>query len=116
MCKCTSEGAPTGPRKARPDDRLRASPESITTTGIMDSGPAPYGASRNDGGIICSPLPGQPKRSFHHLHTSPADMRGHDNAVRFADAGQQQARPVDIDALPDAQLQFAIPFARQVGE
>src|SRR5882724_7747606 len=24
-------GAPTGPRKARPDDRLRANPESITT-------------------------------------------------------------------------------------
>src|SRR5712671_1550798 len=26
----------------------RASPESITTTGSMDSGPAPSGASRND--------------------------------------------------------------------
>src|SRR6266705_3369709 len=48
MCNCTSEGAPTGPRKARPDDRLRASPESITTTGSMDSGPALNGASRND--------------------------------------------------------------------
>src|SRR6266478_4602845 len=38
-------GAPTGPRKSLPDDRLRASPESITTTGSMDSGPAPSGAS-----------------------------------------------------------------------
>src|ERR1700686_1921066 len=28
---------------------LGASPESITTIGSMDSGPAPYGASRNDG-------------------------------------------------------------------
>src|SRR6266403_862033 len=28
-----------------------ASPESITTTGIMDSGPAPKGASRNDEGV-----------------------------------------------------------------
>ncbi len=27
---------------------LRASPESITTPGVMDSGPAPRGASRND--------------------------------------------------------------------
>jgi hypothetical protein len=45
-------GAPTGPRKARPDDRLRASPESITTTGSMDSGPAPSGASRNDVGGV----------------------------------------------------------------
>src|SRR6266705_2545086 len=45
MCNCTSEGAPTGPRKARPDDRLRASPESITTAGSMYSGPAPSGAS-----------------------------------------------------------------------
>jgi hypothetical protein len=42
-------GPPTGPRKARPDDRLRASPESITTTGSMDAGPAPGDASRNDG-------------------------------------------------------------------
>src|SRR5258705_13197060 len=48
-CSASSfRGAPTGPRKARPDDRLRASPESITTTGSMDSGPAPKGASRND--------------------------------------------------------------------
>jgi hypothetical protein len=31
-------GPPTGPRKARPDDRLRVSPESITTAGSMDSG------------------------------------------------------------------------------
>src|SRR5216683_267441 len=45
MCNRTSEGAPTGPRKAPPDDRLRASPESITTAGSMDSGPAPSGAS-----------------------------------------------------------------------
>src|SRR5581483_3135350 len=29
--------------------RANASPESITTAGDMDSGPAPYGASRNDG-------------------------------------------------------------------
>src|SRR5712675_2056048 len=36
MCNCTSEGARS------------ASPESITTTGSMDSGPAPRGASRND--------------------------------------------------------------------
>jgi hypothetical protein len=28
-----------------------ASPESITTTGSMDSGPAPNGASRNDAGV-----------------------------------------------------------------
>src|SRR5216683_7364137 len=42
-------GAPTGRRSAPPDDRLRASPESITTIGSMDSGPAPSGASRNDG-------------------------------------------------------------------
>src|ERR1700682_5412772 len=42
------QGAPTDPRKARPDDRLRASPESITPAGSMDSGPAPKGASRND--------------------------------------------------------------------
>jgi hypothetical protein len=28
---------------------LLASPESITTIGSMDSGPAPSGASRNDG-------------------------------------------------------------------
>src|SRR6266404_7890258 len=33
----------------------RASPESITTIGSMDSGPAPGGASRNDGGALaCS--------------------------------------------------------------
>src|SRR5437016_9757808 len=33
----------------------RASPESITTIGSMDSGPAPSGASRNDGGALtCS--------------------------------------------------------------
>src|SRR6266704_3332394 len=36
MCNCTSEGARS------------ASPESITTTGSMDSGPAPRDASRND--------------------------------------------------------------------
>src|SRR5882724_5145898 len=29
-----------------------ASPESITTTGSMDSGPAPSGASRNDGFLV----------------------------------------------------------------
>jgi hypothetical protein len=39
---------PTGPREARPDDRLRTSPESILPAGVMDSGPAPRGASRND--------------------------------------------------------------------
>jgi hypothetical protein len=33
-------GAPTGRRSAPPDDRLRASPESMTTTGSMDSRPA----------------------------------------------------------------------------
>jgi crotonobetainyl-CoA:carnitine CoA-transferase CaiB-like acyl-CoA transferase len=32
-----------------PGRRAAASPESITTTGSMDSGPAPGGASRNDG-------------------------------------------------------------------
>src|SRR6266851_2352334 len=36
-------GMPTGPRKARPDDRLRMNPEP------RDSGSAPRGASRNDG-------------------------------------------------------------------
>ncbi len=84
-----------------------------------DSGSGANAPSRNDGRNPANPaslLPGPPKRSFHHLHASPADMRGHDNAVRFADAGQQQARPVHIDALPDAQLEFAIPLARQVGE
>jgi error-prone DNA polymerase len=45
-------GAPTGPREARPDDRLRASPESITTIVSMDSGLAPRGAPRNDGAEI----------------------------------------------------------------
>src|SRR5258706_7871920 len=30
----------------------RASPESITTTGSMDSGPAPRGASRNDESVV----------------------------------------------------------------
>src|ERR1700704_29249 len=39
-------------RSARRDDRLRASPESITTIGSMDSGPAPRGASRNDSAAI----------------------------------------------------------------
>src|SRR5258706_2180702 len=34
-------GAPTGRRSAPPDDRLRASPESITTKESVDSGPAP---------------------------------------------------------------------------
>src|SRR6266403_5651643 len=33
----------------------RASPESITTTGSMDSGPAPSGASRNDGDSFVPP-------------------------------------------------------------
>ncbi len=32
-----------------------ASPESITTVGSMDSGPAPRGASRNDGGVAAAP-------------------------------------------------------------
>jgi shikimate dehydrogenase len=39
-CETPPSPLPTGLRKARPDDRLRASPESITTTGSMDSGPA----------------------------------------------------------------------------
>src|SRR6266576_6626662 len=33
----------------------RASPESITTIGIMDSGPAPSGASRNDDFLLVNP-------------------------------------------------------------
>jgi hypothetical protein len=36
-------GAPTGPRKARPDDRLRASPESILPIVVMDSVFSPAG-------------------------------------------------------------------------
>jgi hypothetical protein len=39
MCNCTSWA------------RSCASPESITTTGSMDSGPPPSGASRNDAGV-----------------------------------------------------------------
>src|SRR5258708_29322019 len=52
-------GAPPGRRSAPPEDRLRASPESITTTGSMDSGQprslssgralrGPVGGFRND--------------------------------------------------------------------
>src|SRR5258707_13694076 len=36
------------PRFVIPGRHAAASPESITTIGIMDSGPAPRGASRND--------------------------------------------------------------------
>src|SRR5215207_3558115 len=34
---------------------LGTSPESILTMVVMDSGPAPYGASRNDGGDGLNP-------------------------------------------------------------
>ena len=37
------------PSRRHSGARANASPESITTTGRIDSGPAPYGASRNDG-------------------------------------------------------------------
>ncbi|WP_204314512.1 hypothetical protein, partial [Klebsiella aerogenes] len=42
-----------------PGHREAMSPESITTTGRMDSGPAPVGASRNDGlvGMLTGALP-----------------------------------------------------------
>jgi hypothetical protein len=36
-------GRANGSRECAPDDRLRASPESITTIVSMDSGPAPKG-------------------------------------------------------------------------
>src|SRR5712692_9868282 len=39
-------GRANGPREARPDDRLSASPESITTIGSMDSGPVATRASQ----------------------------------------------------------------------
>src|SRR2546430_1126356 len=38
----------------------RANPESITTIGSMDSGPAPSGASRNDGGGFTRPMRREP--------------------------------------------------------
>src|SRR3981189_2236531 len=59
-------GAPTGPRKGRPDDGLRASPESITTTGSMDSGPALSGAS-----TMCNCTSGNDDVSFADT-TSPS--------------------------------------------
>ena len=31
-------------------------------------------------------------------------------------AGQEQARPAHVDALPDPQFQFAVAFAGEVGE
>jgi error-prone DNA polymerase len=44
-------GTPTGPRKARPDDRLRGNYDVQLHIGEpRDSGSAPGGASRNDGG------------------------------------------------------------------
>src|ERR1700686_2395792 len=79
----------------------------------MDSGPAPRGASRNDRYIVeypPSPRPRQPERAFHHLHRAAADMGGHNRTVVLADPRQQQARPAQVDALPDAQLQLAAPF------
>src|SRR6267378_4763662 len=77
-CSASSfRGAPTGPRKARPDDRLRASPESITTAVSMDSGPAPSGASTmcnctsgNDGVSERVALLGR-SNSKHTFTTSP---------------------------------------------
>jgi hypothetical protein len=45
--------AANGSRECAPDDRLRGYPESICQDGVcgeMDSGSAPQGASRNDGG------------------------------------------------------------------
>jgi hypothetical protein len=78
---------------------------------VMDSGPAPSGASRNDeeespamikeAAALASPLVRQPEGSFHHRHTAAADMAGDDSAVFLADAGQQQARSSEVDALPD---------------
>src|ERR1700737_90311 len=62
------------------------------------------------------PLPSEAKRAFHHLHASPADMHGNDNAVLFEDARQQQTWPSHVEALPDAQRQLGIPLSGQVGE
>src|SRR4051812_22056152 len=63
-----------------------------------------------------SPLAVQPERAFHHLDAGPADMRGSNGAALLADAGQQQARPSHVDALPDAQFKLGILFAGQVDE
>jgi hypothetical protein len=52
MGQCRHSGAmPTGPRKARPDDRLASNPES------RDSGSGANAPSRNDEIWIASPLP-----------------------------------------------------------
>ena len=49
-----------------------ASPESITTTGSMDSGPAPSGASRNDGALERVAVLGR-SNSKHASTPSPRD-------------------------------------------
>src|SRR5712692_9525507 len=67
-------------------------------------------------GVAALPLALQPKRAFHHLDAAPSDMRGSNHAVLSPDPRQQQARPPQVKTLPDAQLQLAITFARQVRE
>src|SRR6266849_7280858 len=92
-------GAPTGPRKARPDDRLRASPESITTTGSMDSGPAPSGASTmcncTSGNDECGTLSSIFKQ--HHLQTQLRDL-----AARFARVLLSTCRPLRSEGVGNA--------------
>jgi glutathione S-transferase len=49
-------GVPTGPREARPDDRLRREPGSILPVVVMDSGPAPSKSAVADLDIIFAEL------------------------------------------------------------
>ncbi len=88
-------GTPTGPRKARPDDRLRVSPESITTIGSMDSGPAPSKSAVADldnfsGRTRVNPSSGGGASTMRNCASENDDAQGiptprNDNAVRLDD-------------------------------
>src|SRR6185437_8158251 len=61
-------------------------------------------------------LASEPEGAFHHRHTAAADMACDDDAVLLADAGQQQARSSEVDALPDPQRQLGVTLAGEIGE
>ena len=82
------------------------------------SGLAAHRLLRCAPGMTCTaftPRP-QPERAFHHLTQPPPTWADTIAPFALSDARQQQAGPAHVDALPDPQFQFAVAFAREVGE
>ena len=98
----------------------------VAHPGMTRERPAPSGASRNDEGETRA----WPLARTIAVHSSPASRNvpsiigtqrpptwlATTTPFSLADAGQQQARSSEVDALPDPQRQLGITLAGEIGE